>query len=175
MSGQSRSRGPSTHVFGAWTRLWAVGLACVAVLATATPARADFTAFLGVSPTPETRLLRGIALGSGVLVIGWEFEYASISETDSAPGLTTGFGNLLVQTPGLVSPVQVYGTSGVGLFRERFGTLQETNVGATFGGGVKIRLAGPLRLRLDYRLFKLQGSPTQTKPQRLYAGLNVGF
>lgn len=152
-----------------------MGLACVALLGSASPARADFTAFLGVSPTPETRLLRGIALGSGVLVIGWEFEYATITETDSAPGLTTGFGNLLVQTPGLVSPVQVYGTSGVGIFRERFGALQETNVGSTFGGGVKIRLAGPLRLRLDYRIFKLQGSPTQSKPQRLYAGLNVGF
>ena len=27
------------------------------------------------------------------------------------------------------------------------------------GGGVKIKLAGPLRVRLDYRVFTLRGSP----------------
>lgn len=149
-----------------------VWLACVAIAA---PARADFTAFLGVSPTPDTRLARGLALGSGVLVLGWEFEYATLVETETAPGLTTGFGNLLLQTPGLVAPVQVYGTMGAGIFRERFGVQQETNVGSTFGGGVKIRIAGPLRLRLDYRLFKLQGSARESKPQRFYAGVNMGF
>lgn len=161
--------------FGLLAGARVVGLACLLLLAGASSARADFTAFLGVSPKPDSRLVRGLALGSGVLVIGWEFEYASIAETETARGLTTGFGNLLVQTPGLITPVQVYGTTGVGIFRERLGAFQETNVGATVGGGVKIRLAGPLRLRLDYRIFTLRGTPTESKPQRFYAGLNVGF
>ena len=36
-------------------------------------------------------------------------------------------------------------------------------------------LFGPLRLRLDYRVFTLQGSPRHSKPQRFYAGLNLKF
>ena len=36
-------------------------------------------------------------------------------------------------------------------------------------------LAGPLRLRLDYRVFTLQGTPRHSKPQRFYAGLNLKF
>jgi opacity protein-like surface antigen len=43
------------------------------------------------------------------------------------------------------------------------------------GGGVKINLAGPLRLRLDYRVFTLQGSQRDAKPQRFYAGVNLKF
>ena len=33
--------------------------------------------------------------------------------------------------------------------------IQETGFGTNVGGGVKIDLVGPLRLRLDYRVFKL--------------------
>ncbi len=40
---------------------------------------------------------------------------------------------------------------------------------------MKIKLAGPLRLRLDYRVFLLRGSPLYEKPQRFYAGINLGF
>ena len=36
-------------------------------------------------------------------------------------------------------------------------TRPETNVGINVGGGVKMTLAGPLRLRLDYRVFTLKG------------------
>ncbi len=36
-------------------------------------------------------------------------------------------------------------------------------------------LAGPLRLRLDYRVFTLQGDPLHSKPQRFYAGFNIKF
>lgn len=172
----SRDCQPAPRI-GATLRAWmrVVGLTCVMALSVAAPARADFTAFLGASPTPETRWLRGLSAGSGVLVIGWEFEYATLAESETAPGLTTGFGNLLLQTPGLVSPVQVYGTTGVGLYRERLGTRQETHVGSTFGGGVKIRVAGPLRVRLDYRLLRLQGTPLERNVHRYYVGANIGF
>ena len=40
---------------------------------------------------------------------------------------------------------------------------------------MKISLAGPLRLRLDYRVFTLQGDALHSKPQRFYAGLNLKF
>jgi hypothetical protein len=40
---------------------------------------------------------------------------------------------------------------------------------------VKINLAGPLRLRVDYRVFNLHGSPRHTPVQRWYAGVNLKF
>jgi hypothetical protein len=40
---------------------------------------------------------------------------------------------------------------------------------------VKWSLAGPLRLRLDYRVFTLQGEPRHSNPQRFYAGINLKF
>jgi hypothetical protein len=155
-----------------------LALACVALHAGAGPARADFTAFLGLTPTTDVRRAQGVAVGSGLFVVGFEFEYAQIvdSEDGTAPSLTTGSGNLLLQTPMFDNGLQFYGTTGLGLYRESLGAAhQETQVAANVGGGVKIRLAGPLRVRLDYRLFTLRGSPLISRPQRLYAGLNVGF
>ena len=43
------------------------------------------------------------------------------------------------------------------------------------GGGAKLKLVGPLRLRLDYRVFKLQGSPLYETYHRFYAGANLAF
>jgi hypothetical protein len=149
----------------------------VALLALPTPAAADITAFIGLSPTPETRAVRGLALGFGLLVIGFEFEYANAVEDsiEGSPALQTGSGNLLVQTPIEVSGFQLYGTVGGGMYRERLIAHQETHFTTNLGGGVKIRLAGPLRLRLDYRVFRLQGSPLHSTYQRFYAGANLGF
>lgn len=147
----------------------------------AAPAFADLTAFLGVSPTPERRLVRGAALGAGLLVLGFEFEFAATNadETELAPSLKTGMGNVLVQTPVPIGPFQFYGTVGGGVYRERLKTAvidhQETNFGSNIGGGAKMRLAGPLRLRLDYRLFKLRGDARHDTVHRFYAGANIGF
>jgi len=148
------------------------------VLAAPGVARADVTAFLGVNGQPSNRTTMGLAAGFGLLIIGFEFEYARAQEDElaEAPSLTTGMANLLVQTPFAVSGIQVYGTVGVGGYREQLGDVhQETSVATNVGAGVKVKLAGPLRLRLDYRLFVLQGSPLHQKPQRFYAGLNLGF
>ena len=156
-------------------RRFAVPFAALAVLLLpATPARADITAFWGLSPTPETRSARGFAAGVTLVVFGFEFEYASTAEdlVKAAPGLTTGMINGLVQTP---TSTQFYLTAGGGIFRERLGGDGETSVGTNIGGGVKLALAGPLRLRLDYRLFNLRGNPRYVNPQRFYAGLNLAF
>ncbi len=86
--------------------------------------------------------------------------------------------NLLVQTPrGVVPKMQLYATIGGGFFRERFDALdiQETGFGTNVGGGAKIELAGPLRLRLDYRVFKFTGDSVYQKPQRFSVGLNLAF
>ena len=80
--------------------------------------------------------------------------------------------NALLQTP---TRTQLYVTAGGGFYRERFGEVTETSFGTNIGGGLKIPLAGPLRVRLDYRVFSLRGQPLYTNPQRFYGGVNLGF
>jgi hypothetical protein len=111
-----------------------------------------------------------------LLVVGFEFEYASTSEDTLAlaPSLKTMSGNVSAQTFGLPG-FQLYVTTGLGGYRERLGSAQETNVVFNNGGGVKINLAGPLRARVDYRIFNLRGSPQHSTVHRLYAGLNLAF
>jgi hypothetical protein len=48
-------------------------------------------------------------------------------------------------------------------------------VDVNLGGGAKIRIKGPLRVRLDYRIFKLNGSPLYSPYHRFYAGANLAF
>jgi hypothetical protein len=145
------------------------------VLATPSQARADITGFLGTSPTPSARGLRGVGFGINILVIGFELEYAHTSEdpVENAPSVRTGMINGLVQTP--TSRTQFYLTAGGGFYRETLDDDSVTNVGTNIGGGVKVGLVGPLRLRLDYRVFSLRGSPRYKNPHRFYAGANVSF
>jgi hypothetical protein len=149
-------------------------LALIFLAASAIPARADITAFIGLSPTPERHTLKGFAVGAGLIIVGWEFEFASLGEDTAGglPGLRTYAGNVLVQTP---TKTQIYATTGVEGYRENLGAAQETHVGTNLGGGVKFKLAGPLRVRADYRIFKLQGSPIHDVYQRFYVGGNLKF
>jgi opacity protein-like surface antigen len=144
------------------------------LLGQARNASADVTAFWGLSPTPATHATKGFAFGLNLLVVGFELEYAHTSERPAveAPGLHTGMINGLLQTP---TRTQLYLTAGAGFYRERLGTETETHFGTNIGGGVKIGLVGPLRLRLDYRIFALRGNPIHANPQRLYAGANLSF
>jgi hypothetical protein len=95
-------------------------------------ASADLTAFLGVSPTPERRQVAGIAGGAGMLIVGFEVEYANTTEDAAveAPGVKTFMANGLVQTLPL-GRMQFYGTAGAGVYRETLGDESETNVGST--------------------------------------------
>lgn len=144
---------------------------------TSVPVFADATIFIGSTATPANRPVKGLALGLSILAVGVEFEFAETGETvkDAAPSLRTGMGNVLLQTPIPVAGMQFYVTAGGGLYRERLVTRQETQVGLNMGGGVKISLLGPIRARLDYRVFKLRGEPLYKTVHRVYAGLNLAF
>ena len=148
------------------------------LLLTPSAAFADITAFLGVNPTPSNRVVRGFSGGLSLVIVGFEFEYADTSEdeTELAPGLKTYMVNGFLQTPFPIAGMQFYGTAGGGVFRESLLDETETNVGLNVGGGVKVNVLGPLRLRLDYRVFTLRGGDVRhSKPQRFYAGLNLKF
>src|SRR5262245_17774861 len=152
-------------------------LVIIVLLLIPATASADFTAFLGVNPTPTNRAVRGLSVGAGLLIVGLEFEYANTSEDLplAAPGLRTFMFNGLLQTPVPIGGLQFYGTLGGGVFRETLDDISETNFGINVGGGAKMSLAGPLRLRFDYRVFTLKGTPRHGNPQRFYVGLNLKF
>jgi hypothetical protein len=152
-------------------------LTVLMLLVTSRPAEADATAFLGITTTPANRPVRGFSAGISLLVVGFELEYANTEEDEAAnaPSLRTGMGNLVVQTPFAGSGLQLYATLGAGLYRERLRDAQETQIGLNMGGGAKVSLLGPIRVRLDYRLFMLRGSPLHSRVQRGYAGLNLAF
>ena len=152
----------------------------VFLICCARTASADFTAFIGLNGTPERRAVKGLAIGTGLLIVGFEVEYADTSEDEEliAPRLRTIMFNGLVQTPVPIAGMQFYGTIGGGGYRESFNTvpeISETNFGTNIGGGGKISLIGPIRLRLDYRVFNLKGTPRYSTVQRFYAGINLKF
>jgi hypothetical protein len=150
---------------------------CVVLLLIPSRASADITGFLGVNTTPTSRPVKGFAIGVGLIIVGFEFEYAGTNEdvSELAPGLRTFMFNGLLQTPFPIAGMQFYGTAGGGVYRETLNDDSETHVGVNIGGGAKISLLGPLRLRLDYRVFTLKGDPRHSRPQRFYAGLNLKF
>lgn len=157
-------------------------LLVAAALLAVTPsfAYADLTGFLGVNPTPVKRPVKGLAIGAGMVIVGFEAEYADTSEDSelAGPELRTFMFNGLVQTPVPIAGFQFYGTIGGGVYHETLTAEpnnSQTNFGSNLGGGAKINLAGPLRLRLDYRVFTLHGTPRHTPVQRFYAGINLKF
>ena len=162
---------------GVMLNLRTTAFALLGAVAIAAPARADATAFIGITTTPENRTARGFALGAGLLIVGFEFEYSHTPDDPVAlaPSLTTGSGNVLLQTPVPVLRIQPYFTVGGGIYRETLGTHQDTSFTGNTGGGAKISLVGPLRLRIDYRVFKLGSGALYSPAHRVYAGLNLKF
>jgi hypothetical protein len=149
---------------------------CFWVLMPAT-ASADATAFIGVNTSPANRAAGGVAIGTGLLILGFEFEYAATTEDVSAgaPALKTGTGNLLLQTPIAFGGFQPYFEIGGGVYHEELGAVSNTGFAGDTGGGVKITLIGPIRLRVDYRVMTLRNGALVSPAHRIYAGINVKF
>jgi hypothetical protein len=155
--------------------LFLVALSTTMLLALPRNAAADLTAFYGFSPTPDTRSTRGLAIGISLVIIGFEFEYGNTVEDEStaSPGLTTGMGNVMIMTP--TFKVQLYGTTGGGMYHESYRDRGTTSFGTNIGGGVKFALFGPIRARIDYRIFNLTGDPLFNHVQRFYGGVSLSF
>ena len=152
-------------------------LAGLSTMLGAAPARADLTVFAGLQNAPNVRPATGLSVGFGLLLVGWEVEIARAAQdtADLAPSVSSGTASLYVQNPIPINGVQFYAIAGAGLYRERFGDLYEhDDVHAAIGGGAKIELMGPFKLRLDYRIFKLRDARSEN-PQRVYAGLTLAF
>jgi len=144
-------------------------------------AYADATLFLGATTSPANRTAKGFAIGAGLLFLGFEFEYSDTTDdlATRAPALKTGMGNLMLQTPGSFFGIQPYYTVRGGVYHEDLGTngslADNTGFGMNTGGGVKINLLGPIRLRVDYRVFSLKNGALVSPAHRVYAGINLKF
>ena len=86
------------------------------MLALTTPAFADLTGFIGANTTPANRRTQGFAVGAGLLLLGFEFEYANTPDDpkSASPSLKSGMGNVLLQAPFSVLGIQPYVTTGGG-------------------------------------------------------------
>jgi len=155
--------------------------AAILVLLLPASAYADATLFLGANTSPSNRTAKGFAVGAGLLVVAFEFEYSDTTDdvASRAPSLKTGMGNLLLQSPVALAGFQPYFTIGAGVYHEDLGVngsiADNTGFGANTGAGVKINLVGPIRLRVDYRVFTLKNGALTSPAHRVYAGLNLKF
>ncbi len=149
------------------------------VLLALSPGRAhsDATLFIGANTSPANRTAKGVAIGAGLLVIGFEFEYADTTDdvAAGAPSLKTGVGNMLLQSPVALAGFQPYFEIGGGVYHEELGAISNTGFAGNTGAGVKISLIGPIRLRVDYRVFTLKNGALTSPAHRVYAGVNLKF
>ena len=136
-----------SHIRGI-ARTFVVSLGFLAM--TAVPARADITAFLGMSPTPERHTVKGFSGGVSLVVVGFEFEYSHLGEDtpQALPGLKTYSGNVFVQTPVELKGTRFYATAGGGAYQEYLGPRDETHFSLNVGGGDPRAGAGPVEARL---------------------------
>lgn len=147
------------------------------VLGTSPAARAaSITGFLQ-GAYPEGRFGTGLAVSVPLLteVVALEGEYSRSSEQETSPSLTLWSGNVLVVSPVAFAGFRPYFAGGLGYYRQRFGTVEESAFATSQGFGTFLGFGGPLHLRFDYRFFRLQGEPLQEDQKRFYGGLSLRF
>jgi hypothetical protein len=178
---------------------WRVALRCAALCVmaltlSAAPAVAqtwespvNITAFAGVAVASGPHPANGAAVGlkpqPGPVSLEFEYSRSRSDPVSGVPAIETLAANVLVQPQRQRSRFQFYGTFGVGLYaplydpsRRRGGGVHqssEADSARNIGGGAKVTLAGPLKLRMDYRAFFLAGS--ESNQHRFYVGIVAGF
>ena len=144
----------------------------------AAPARADATAFIGANTTPSNRPVKGFAVGMGLLIVAFEFEYADDERGcgGAGAGAEDRHGERAAADAGCRSSgFSRISRPAAGSIARRSARTRRPGCGTNVGGGVKVSLAGPLRLRVDYRVFKLGSGALNSPAHRFYAGLNLKF
>ena len=140
------------------------------------------TAFAGAAMTPDPHVAIGIAVGvrPRPTPVSLEFEYSRSGgdPAEGVPAIGTFSGNLLLQFPVPSSRYRFYGYFGVGVYSLSLDSrVSEPEGFWNVGGGAKITIAGPLKLRLDYRAFRLApiSGEYHSNPHRLSLGIVAGF
>ena len=144
----------------------------------AAPASADITGFLGANTTPDNRPVKGVPSAPAF--------WSSASSSNMPPPIRmTPNGERRRSRPAWAtcccrrrSPIfglQPYFTTGGGVYRERLASTRHTGFGLNTGGGVKISLAGPMRLRSTTGCSNWEAARCYSPAHRFYAGINLKF
>ena len=164
-----------------------LGLVALLVLASATPAYSDGTLFFGGITAGAVRPTADVAIGVVRSVGGFELDYAQTTGAGTLARHSIGtFGvNLVLQTPPRANGLQFLGFVGFGLYGETTGIGGPGSgevLYKTIGGGTKVPLAGPLKVRLDYRVVlpgeagdASAGFTVQHHLQRISVGITAVF
>jgi len=143
----------------------------------------NLTTFAGMAMVPGAHAVLGVAVGvkpRDQVPVSLEFEYAR-TRSDPAggvPSIASFVGNILIHPSRHPPGLRIYGTIGAGLYVQILNRRSsEANDAWNIGGGIKIALAGPLQLRLDYRSFFLAPVTGEyhSNEHRVYAGITLGY
>jgi len=173
------------HAFAgrALAPLMMLGLSASAAVAQTPTAPVNLTAFAGAAMAPDAHAVSGIGVGvrpqPGPVSIEFEYSGRRIDRTRSVPSIVTFAGNFLVQVPVRQSRFELYAAFGVGFYilQPDHQSGEDSDSAWNFGGGAKVTLAGPLKLRMDYRVFRLAPIPDRhhSDLRRLSLGIVAGF
>lgn len=151
------------------------------VVAAAAPASAHGSFAFAVDPASAPRPSIAVGFGIGPQPVGFEVEYAATAghHPDSRTSVGTIGVSALVATPWRIHRAPVYLIAGFGVYGETGGGSSSGEASAVHvGAGITAPLAGSLKLRLEYRAIGLkdtEGAVASRHPQRLLAGITVGF
>jgi hypothetical protein len=143
--------------------------------ALAVPAQAiEVTAFLSDA--------RPSVWGTGVgatLTTTWVKLIALEAELARQPGLPvdssmTSFSATALLAPP-IGPITPFGGFAVGVFRQSRGTLRDNGTLKAFVLGAKLKIAGLVVIRAEYRAIDLSGEPPLGMDQRFSGGIGISF
>jgi hypothetical protein len=120
----------------------------------------------------------GTGIG-GTLTTTWFKLLALEGEIARQPGqpvdssMTSFQASALLAPP--LGPLTPFGGFGVGVFRQSRGAARDNGTLKAFVLGVKLKVAGTLVVRGEYRVLSLSGEPLLDMDQRFSAGIGVSF
>jgi hypothetical protein len=143
--------------------------------ALAVPARAiEVGVFLSGARPP----VWGTGVG-GTLTTTWFKLLCLEAELARQPGvplqssMTSFTASALLAPP--IGPFTPFGGLGVGVFRQSRGALRDNGTLKAFVLGVKLKVAGLLVIRAEYRAIALSGEPLLGMDKRLSGGIGISF
>jgi hypothetical protein len=101
------------------------------------------------------------------------------AELARQPGLPidssmTSFGATALLAPP-IGPLTPFGGLGVGLFRQSRGSLTDNGTLKAFVLGAKLKIAGLVVIRAEYRAIDLSGEPPLGMDKRFSGGIGISF
>jgi hypothetical protein len=163
-------RRPRTPRWGAFLLL------AYALLAPRDASAGDVTLF-ATFPSPSETWDRGYgaALSSTWFrVVTFEAEAARMPGETPDRSLTSFSVSALLSPP--IGPFTPYGGLGIGVFRQTLGG-EDSDIGrvSVFVLGMKVRIAGLIVIRGDYRRLNLSGTPLLAMDSRISVGAGISF